>query len=71
VTPDAASDRLACEQKLMGRTTPLWVLEGDSTVKLTLDDDGWKAFIGGRGKGRLKACFADGRTCSKELGIDK
>lgn len=66
-TQDADPRRGPSEVELMGGPTPrleVIVLSGDITVS---QPDGWKAKVHGSGSGKLRACYPNGKACSKWL----
>lgn len=78
VVVDEHPERARCECLLMTGTaspvcSPKWELEQDAGANLRwgYDDTEWKAVVSGAGKGRIRACFPNGKACSKWLDIDK
>lgn len=73
VVPDGHPERTACETAQMGGPKPVWELQEYEGADLGwgYDDSDWKAVIWGKGNGRIRACYANGRACSVWLEIAK
>jgi hypothetical protein len=77
VVPDGHPERARCECLVMTGVAlsvcaPAWELVVDEgPLAWDFDDTGWKAVLSGRGKGRIRACWPNGRTCSKWLEVDR
>jgi len=77
VVPDEHLERARCECLVMTGVAlavcaPAWELVVDEgPLAWDFDDTGWKAVMSGHGKGRIRACWPNGRTCSKWLEVDR
>ncbi|MCU0294372.1 MAG: hypothetical protein MUF10_20685 [Thermoanaerobaculaceae bacterium] len=77
VVPDEHPERARCECLVMTGVAlsvcaPTWELAVDEgPLAWDFDDTGWKAVMSGHGKGRIRACWPNGRTCSKWLEVDR
>lgn len=71
VVPDEHPERGICEEVLMGGPRPLYELERTEGDLRWDYEDGWKARIIGTGKGRIRACWPNGKACSAWLEIER
>ena len=65
--PDESPQRYICEVALIGGQGPNWEFVRDTgDLRWSYEDDEplWKARVIGVGKGRIRACYPNGKACS-------
>ena len=55
----------------MGGSKPVWYIDNDPGSYLYLLPSDWFGEVRGSGSGYIWWCFANGKTCSKKLRIER